>query len=505
MAWPSDSLRRRLVRAFAAGSAALAMLTPRGAAAFKEPGHRAIERLAYQQLIDQNHGDVLARLVKAGALRGALPVLPDVKGTDPDRYIGLTAGDLNVGGVWVGSHVPDHAFNRQFQSYGQCFHFNARGEDARTPTLAQTGVPEGLSRDAYLRCMSLMDILLRGILADTTDANARHLGLYSLIHMVTDSFSEAHVAREDEWEILYVKPWRLRTWFSNIAHREGWESFVTDNHHGIFDGRDYDYVTSKCEDLKDDASKLTIDCLSSRAKRAADAVVDLLVLVSAYIDYPDAPPGGAAQLPGFEDDWRAYREKHFKHALEAYSALVPEIERNRATEGLVSRSDLIQETAAESIGLGLAFDLESSTDNVWLEGDMFHGKNSMTADDVGFWDAVTQSLQLRLPFETPDGQRPLAIAWEPGLRIPGDLLQSEFMSLQIGLRARVSYGVSRIGPGVSRHIGEVGFGGLSADLVIKRLWIGVTVPRVVWREDTWGPDGFDWYWTVKTGVAFGSD
>ncbi len=507
MAWASDSLGRGIARYLALACGALALFSPRSSAAFKEPGHRAIEQLAYQTLVDNKHADVLARLVKAGALRGALPPRPSFNEADPDDYIGLPAGDLNVHGVWVGSHIPDHAFNRQFQAYGQCFHFNARGEDARTETFEPSGVPVGLSRDAYLRCMSLMDILIRGILADTAEANARHAGLYSLIHMVTDSFSEAHVARQKNWDILYVKPWRLRTWVSNLFYPSGWESFVTDTEHGIFDDRDYDYA--KCKDVKNDPGKLTADCLSSRALRAADAVVDLLVLVSAYIDFPDAPPGGARELPGFEEAWRAYREKHFHHAITAHSALVPEDERVRETENLVSRSDLLQETSAASLGVGLAFDLENSTNNVWLEGAVFYGKDSMRGDDIGFSDLITHAIQFRIPLETADGQRPLGLAYEPGIRVPGDMLQSEFFSLQIGIRARGGYSLSRVGPETTRHVVELGFGGVSFDLVLKqRIWVGVVGPRVVWRQDTWGPDNWprpDLFWSVKVGGAFGSD
>jgi hypothetical protein len=496
----------RVGRAIGAGLSA--WLVSSSAFAFKEPGHRVIEKIAYEQLIATGNGDVLVTLVKAGALRGGLPPKPAANPASPEDYIGLREGDVNVQGVWVGSHIPDHSFNRQLQSYGQCFHFNARGGDV-LGSARENGMPVGLVRDAYLRCMSLMDILVRGLLADPADANQRGLGLYTLMHMVTDSFSEAHVARERDWDILYVKPWRLRTWASYLVScQQGWKDYVTDNHHGIIDERDYDYVrkTPECEAQRDDPGTLSAACLSSRAKRAADAIVDLLVLVSAYIEHPPTPRGGARSLPGFEQDWTAYRKLHFQHADARYAATLSdrELGGELAQAGLVARSTVIEEKPPEAFGVGVAFDLQNAMDNVWIEGNVFYGSDAMKAEDLGLRDYLTHTIQLRLPFETTDGQRPLAIAYEPGVRIPGDLVQTDWMTLQVGLRLRFAYGVSRVSSDETRHTFEAGFGGFSFDAVFKRyFWVGIVFPRMVGRLDTWGPEQGDMFWTMKTGVAFG--
>jgi hypothetical protein len=516
MALGSDLRARFFARIAGLGVGLCALLQPAGAFAFKEPGHRVIERVAYQRLIDAGSAEVLAKLARAGALRGALPPAgakdPNL---DPNDYIGMKIGDLNVQGIWVGSHIPDHSFDRQLQSYGQCFHFNARASDATTAEalektreghVVSIGVPQGMVHDAYLRCVSLMDVLVRGIIADPVDADRRNKGLYTLIHMLADSFSDAHTARTKDWRILYVKPWRLRAWVPNLWPwnwgQYSWQEFVTDNHHGVMDPRDWDFVndTPDCQALKEDPGKLPADCLSPVANRAVDAVVDLLVLVSTYVEHPPLRDSGAMTAQGFESAWNTFKKAHFSHYYDVYTPLA---DPSLPHADLVSRSNREEEHEAKTAVLGFAFDLQASTDNVWLEGTLLRWADGSEEEELEMSQYLTQTVQLRLPLETLDGQRPLGIAYELGFQVPSNLVEQREFLLKLGLRARAGYGVSRISERETRHTFEFGLAGLSLDAVVMdKLWLGVIFPRVVYRLDTWGKETFDTSWSVKAGYAF---
>lgn len=515
-------------RLLALGLGSCAMLAAVDANAFKEPGHRAIERAAFEQLVDTGNADVLVTLVKVGALRGALPPAPQSdRNVDRDGYIGLPRGDLNVRGVWVGSHIPDHSFDRQLQSYGQCFHFNARAVDTTTPEAVEKsevgvvgiGVPHGMVHDAYLRCVSLMDVLVRGIIADPVDAEQRHKGLYTLIHMVADSFSDAHTARTENWRILYVKPWRLRAWVPNLWPwnwgEYSWKEFVTDNHHGIIDERDWDFALDSpdCQRWRENPGVFPTSCLSPSAKRAADAIVDLLVLVSAYVDHPPLPEGGAMSLPGFEKAWNAFKAAHFEHYYSEYTAVLKDDDKTGIKGGalnqppysadLVSRSDREDEYRPKTALMGLAFDLQAATDNVWLEGTLLRWADGAEQEELDVGQYLTHTIQLRVPLETLDGQRPLGIAYELGAQVPSNLVEQREFLLKVGVRLRAGYGVSRIPPRATRHTLEFGLAGFSVDAVVMdTLWLGMIFPRWIYRIDTWGEERDDTFWSMKAGYAF---
>lgn len=516
MATVTERCARLTRRLAGAGLGVALFLQAPGARAFKEPGHRLIERVAFEHLIAKGHSDVLVTLVKAGALRGGLPAQPENDPhVNPSGYVGLPQGDLNVDGVWVGSHIPDHSFDRQLQSYGQCFHFNARAEDATTPELRGTGLPIGMVHDAYLRCVSLMDLMVRGVITDAVDADRRDKGLYTLIHMVADSFSDAHAARTEDWRILYVKPWRLRTWVPNVSPANfwpwsfdmySWRYFVTDTHHGIIDERDWDYVlpTAECQALREQPSRIEATCLSPSARRAVDAVVDLLVLVSAYVQQNPPRPGAALSAPGFEQSWNAFKSEHFEHYYPAYTAVLKDRLKNTPREGhLVSRSDRELEYRPKNVVAGAAFDLQSGSDSIWLEGTLLRSADAEDHEEIEIGQYLTHTIQLRLPLETVDGQRPLGIAYEFGGQVPSNLIEGRKLLLKLGLRIRVGYGVSRIPPRNTRHTFEMGLGGFSLDAVVMdQLWLGMIFPRWVYRLDTWGREVDDTYWTLKGGYAF---
>jgi hypothetical protein len=513
--------------------------------AFKEPGHRAIERFAYEQLVNEGHAEVLSTLIRAGALRAALPVLPEKIDADPNAYIGLKEGDLNVHGVWVGSHIPDHSFERQLQSYGQCFHFNARGADVDTSRVPkgryqvidpQTGkaqvaavdldMPLGMVRDAYLRCMSLMDILVRGVVADPVDAHARNVGLHTVIHLVADSFSDAHTARTRNWSILYVKPWRLRTWVPNLlpwnwipldgdGSNASWKHFLSDDHHGVMDDRDYEYVkdTPGCDALKDNPGRLELTCLTPRAKKAADAVVDLLILVAEYVDHPPlqgerplrlaerASANGDAGRIGFEEAWNKYKKKYFAHYLTAYTPQVS-TSPTHATRDFVARARLPESPPIPGAVVGIALDLQSPSDNLWIEGNLLRTGEVLEEEHLHVLNYLTHTIQVRFPLETPDGQRPFGIAYELGGQVPGNLSQSDWLALKLSLRLRFAYGVSRISTKATRHMFEAGLGGFAIDAIVrKKVWVGTELPRITRRLDTWGPEKTTSYWSIKVGYA----
>lgn len=501
-------------------------LVPARAFAFKEQGHRSVEAAAYHALIDQGHADVLVTLVNAGILSGRVPSVRPGGISKPTPYASVNNGDEQVDGIWLGSHQPDHSFAHQLQSYGQCYHFMARPSDVYTDEDLRFRVPAGLVRNAYTRCMGLMDTLIRGILFDPEGSRSRGAGAYTLIHIIEDSFSEAHVARTtDSWKIAYLKPWRLTAWWPYITgHPSGLRYYVTESHHGgIRDERDYGYLKeATCADRKDDL--VPTDCLSSRGRKAADAVAEVLVLLAKHAECGSHPRDTMRTCKGFDKDWNDYKSKYFGHADPSVSAFyegaeaVQEFDHGVGHGDLIGPSNALDHPAPPNLGIGLATDFADSAESLWLTGDVFVTRDPMKQHELSWTDLVSYSLQVRLPLQNADGERPAGAAGEFGLRIPVDILSedvvaSDVASLYFGVRLRGAVMASRVRGDRTRVVGQLGLAGFTADLVLfQRVWLGVEGPRVLMVGDTLGPDvvpfklGRDTmalhpFWTVKAGFA----
>jgi len=490
--------------------------------AFKEQGHRSIEAVAYQRLLELQAvpdgpahpgRDVLATLIRAGMLRGRIPaVRPKGLGTPPPLYLPVADGEENVDGVWLGSHLPDHSFANQLESYGQCFHFQARAEDVYGSPDTDA-IPDRLVREAYTRCMNLLDILVRGIIFDPARSRQRGADVYTMIHIIEDSFSDAHAARTvHDWKIAYLKPWRLRSWIPYVLffHTSGLKYHVGESHHGaISDERDFGYLRDTPGCRAQDSKLVERGCLSERGLKAADAVAELLILLARHAECHERAGDQRRACPGLDKDWNAYKKAYFEHEDPEISAVFSDgdLDKGVAHADLIGPSDTLDRPSAPNLGLGLATDLGDSAESLWLTGDIFITRDPMKAHELQISDLLSHSLQVRLPLKTFDGQRPAGAAFETGFRLPYDLLSGLFSqgtgSLYLGVRARTVLMASRASSEQTRVIWQFGFGGISLDLVLFRyLWLGLEGPRKLYGVDTLGPERWSpTSWTVKAGVA----
>lgn len=244
----------RVLRQTVSGLACIVPLSwAQPALAFKEAGHRAIEAAAYRKLLTRQsecvkqhapcpvEDRVISVLIAHGVLKPpSRPIAVDPRGDQRE---------FTVEGLIVDSHMPDHLFDRQLEADRQCFHFNARGAHTvryQGYTDAELDrIPRGLVQDAYVECMGVADALLRQVLLDPAGSNSSSTGIYVLMHMIEDSFSEAHVARDANKRILYVKPWNLRTWlryFFTDTKSRPMRSHFSDEHHMTSEMRDLGYL-----------------------------------------------------------------------------------------------------------------------------------------------------------------------------------------------------------------------------------------------------------------------
>ncbi|HWA72792.1 MAG TPA: hypothetical protein VG937_10670 [Polyangiaceae bacterium] len=515
----ASKTRYRAAALLVAGSLA----TPGRALAFKEQGHRSIEAAAYRNLIDQGQVDVLITLVNAGILSGRVPSLRPDGIDEPTPYASANQGDEQVDGIFLGSHQPDHSFAHQLQSYGQCYHFMARPSDVYTTDVdPRTQLPAGLVKNAYSRCMGLLDTLIRGILFDPDGSRRRGAGAYTLIHIVEDSFSEAHVARTSDWKIVYLKPWRLTAWWPYMTlHHSGLRYYVSESHHGgCEDERDFGYLNyATCK--AHEAELVSVGCLSSRGLKAADAIAELLVLLAKHADCSNHPRATMRTCAGFDKNWNDYKFKYFAHQNPSVSAVytgeeaAQEFVHGVGKGDLIGPSDSLDHPAQANLGVGLATDFADSAESLWLTGDVFVTRDPMKAHEIAPIDLLAYSLQVRLPLQDADGAHPAGAAGEVGLRIPfnflsEDAVPSDVASLYLGFRARGAVMASYVTGDRTRFVGQFGFGGFTADLVLfQRVWLGVEGPRALMVYDSLGPDVYppfkenpiQPFWTVKAGFA----
>jgi hypothetical protein len=245
----------------------------------------------------------------------------------------------------LGTGASDLVSSRQFDSAGQCFHFMARSQDVHATEFDATlGVPRGLAVDAYRRCMVDLRHLFDEMRRAPRGEREKGRGAYSLMHSVVDSYSAAHVERDDAQRIKYLKPWRVRAWLPYLVHWNGWQYFADGGktHHETFDPRDdhwYEAAHQAAPDAppewewerpeRTDCGLIVApylmpeECLTARGKRSVAAVVDLLLLY-----YRSMQPGVNQERA--HELWNDYVARHLASAVEQTVAAgvgVPEEER----------------------------------------------------------------------------------------------------------------------------------------------------------------------------------
>lgn len=551
---------------------ALALARP--AWGFKEPGHRAIEAAAYEMLLLEGEGKALSVLVRRGALAPPVQPAPDASAAFASQY-----ESFNVEGLSVMSHMPDHHFDRQLDSERQCFHFNARSAfvtDLKTPISRLGNVPRGLVIDAYLECMGVADALLRNVIYDPQKSRDKNIGLYELMHMVEDSFSDSHVARdmssrapgETSGKILYVKPWNLRSalryTFTTGSGVPWWHHF-SDRQHMTSETRDAAYALGPFDDeysespayqrrlrqcLSDATGRLPAErdrvaepatladlqtnmvlpqsCLSSRAKRAAIAIHDLLLLVSDHLAAaPAAPPADAGRnSPGFQRDWESFRCKHLAHedrgianCPESPRAPLPPAAAPPPPPAPIVRRDVRKDTVHfspdlepkrfKNAGAGLTTELRSGTP-LWLGVEVLSSRDPTSHHELSPFDVIAWGVQVRLPIENELGEKPVGLGWDigPGLPLPiSELFGVDELQLYLGARGRFSYVAQSVFDDETRHTFELGFGGFSLDAVVGgHVWFGLDAPRVTYQIDSWKQGhGLKWQTTFSFSGGVATD
>ena len=281
--------RTRLV----VSAAVLLALRAAPAFAFALEGHEVIEAAAYKRLLGMravpgtgtpgvSGRTLLATLIAAGVL--AEPPCFDPAHPHGDCGPGQRL-DLPID-HWptLRSGGPDLVLDRQLGQRGQCQHFMARTDDGLAPNDPRFGVPRDLITVAYGRCIQLAALELDGIVRDPSLAEWRGTGTYSLMHALQDSFSAAHVERDDRGAIVHLLSWSLIDWPRYLGH--GRWSFPKSTHHAVTDARDHDYIRwdqrakdgHSCREFRHPYA-VPAECLTDRASAAADAVTEYLILL----------------------------------------------------------------------------------------------------------------------------------------------------------------------------------------------------------------------------------
>jgi hypothetical protein len=305
------------------GVAALALLGgARRAAAFGLDGHFVIEAAAYRRLLalarvpetDVSGRELLGALIVDGLLRAP----PCFDGVRAGGACDAEARREQPLAFWptLGAGAADIIVDRQLSARGQCQHFMAETDDGFSPIDPRFGVPAGLVTTAYTRCVAILGAAYDGLLRDPALARTRLVGTYALIHAIEDSFSAAHVARDDQGRIVHLLSWTLIDWPGYLAR--GTLSFPAAIHHAITDHRDTEYLRvdgttgdgRRCAELHNPYA-VPEACLTPRARAAADAVEDFLVLTY-RVRARAAAAGRSASLSSPDDLalWNAFVEKH---------------------------------------------------------------------------------------------------------------------------------------------------------------------------------------------------
>jgi hypothetical protein len=302
-------------------TAALA-LWDRPASAFGLEGHAIIEAAAYKRLLalEQVPGTAVSgrALLSALMTAGVLYQPPCLEGERGRRGCGPDDRLERPMRFWpvLGSGAADLLIDRQLSARAQCQHFMAESADGLSPIDPRFGVPRGLVTDAYVRCVMVLGLGLEGILRAPRLANGRLVGMYALIHAIGDSFSPAHATRDEHGRIVHLLSWTLLDWPTYLGR--GMAAFPARVHHGVSDQRDRDYLVKDGRSLQGQPCAafhnpyaMPDACLTPRARAAANAIADLLLLTYRL----RAQAAAAGRLPSLavkadQVQWEDYLRTH---------------------------------------------------------------------------------------------------------------------------------------------------------------------------------------------------
>ncbi|MBC8145578.1 MAG: hypothetical protein H7X80_08320, partial [bacterium] len=267
-----------VMRLVACVATLLCLVTP--LRAFDTPGHDVIEAAAYKWMLTMPRGSfpelpnesgksILDTLISCGLLHR-----PEGY-NDPHTELGLR-DRLPI----VGSGDPDLIFQRQFSANGQQFHFMATPEDVYnsvdTEHEPRPEFPRDLLEKAYPRCIRFLSGLTAEVLwGDREEIANAERGVYSVLHSIVDSYSNAHASRTDDLrQIRYVKGWDVTGVIVNIVYPSGWRWMGPDAQHRFSEPDDADYLRTDTMivdmhgnaiqpiELRDDPYSIPAECLT---------------------------------------------------------------------------------------------------------------------------------------------------------------------------------------------------------------------------------------------------
>lgn len=266
----------------------LTLYLPLRVSAFTSNGHDIIEAMAYRRLLARANITRLSNMVgRPFSGKDALDALISYRILDrPHDWPNGNSNDPLMSLPIVRSGNLDYILSRQFEGNSQCFHFMARASDVYwdTTTDPTYGYPHMLYDSAYPRCIAFMTSMYHVILGNALAAWAGDHDVYGLMHCIADSYSAAHVDRDSNWQIIYLKVWEPTAVIPYFFHPAAERFFDGPWGHKFSDSRDDDYWDNAVTDPTCSSAvnpyEVDWDCLSPRAIQAVKATEELLIVLT---------------------------------------------------------------------------------------------------------------------------------------------------------------------------------------------------------------------------------
>lgn len=226
---------------------ALILIQSNEVAAFDKNGHKAIEQRAYELLEHY-----------AGLNTSGIQIIQALK------YYKILADDYPT----VRSHYPDLSLERQFAQNRQMYHFMASNHDVifatkvSGPFLQQ----QQLLINSLGSCLRMMYLFFREIVECPLGSSQAGRGVYVLIHIVADSYSSEHTARDSATaQLITIKGWQLSRlcWPASAKSKTDDKGTLSLLHSvkGRGDHQWYDSTTKQLTPLADSAAYAIRDLL----------------------------------------------------------------------------------------------------------------------------------------------------------------------------------------------------------------------------------------------------
>lgn len=282
-------------------------------------GHKLMEAYAYRQLM--NHHENLSPLSINGS--ELLNELIKNRVLDPPKDL-KNINDSSAAALQDTSIVPfefllplksgfsDVSLPKQFAKNGQQVHFMAMKKDLTDiPTNDPAAAKHLVLSRAFPKCIRYMTELVYQILLSQSGAEERQETIYDLMHVIQDSFSQAHAERDTA---------TLQISCVNIF---GSGDLPEENLHAGVDPRDHQFLKSDLisfgnkELTYDEINPYLIpeDSLTATTRITSEAVIELLKTIYMMLPYRETVrqryESGNYQPAGMDSLWRDYLRRYF--------------------------------------------------------------------------------------------------------------------------------------------------------------------------------------------------